>query len=149
MADWAAIKSEYVTSEISQRAIAKKYGVSNGSVSKHAKAEGWDKERETHKETLVNTTKHKVIEKISDMESDIAALKAESRRLLWEVTRDRIKGITEETEAADVRRYVQNYTDMLNSEPQGAQNNAGMSEQIDAARASWREFIEGKDNGTE
>lgn len=149
MADWARIKSEYITSEISQRALAKKYGVSNGAVSKHAKAEGWDAEKETHKETLVNSVKQKAVEKVSDAESDIAALKAESRRLLWEVTRDRIKAITDDTEAADVRRYVQNYTDLLNSEPPEADIAPGEAEQIDAARKSFREFISEVNDGAE
>ena len=119
MADWRKIKTEYITGDVSQRALARKYGVSSGSVSKHARAEDWDAEREAHREAVGSRTKQKAAEKISDAESDIAALKAESRRLLWEVTRDRIKGITKATEAADVRRYVQNYTDLLNSEPQG------------------------------
>ena len=47
MADWAAIKTEYVTGDISQSELSRKYGVSKGSVSKHAKAEQWETDRET------------------------------------------------------------------------------------------------------
>jgi hypothetical protein len=149
VADWAAIKTEYITGDYKDlKALAEAKGLNYGTVRKHSK--GWEQERTEHRNRVGTRTEQKAVEKKSDIESDIAALKAESRRLLWEVTRDRIKGINEETEAADVRRYVQNYTDLLNSEPQDAQNNAGMGEQIDAARASWREFIEeGQNNGTE
>lgn len=140
MADWRKIKTEYITGDVSQRALARKYGVSSGSVSKHARAEDWDAEREAHREAVGSRTKQKTIEKISDAESDIAALKAESRRLLWEVTRDRIKGITKATEAADVRRYVQNYTDLLNSEPQGTGADEPQNNLFDQLEASLNEL---------
>ena len=142
MADWAAIKTEYVTGDISQSELSRKYGVSKGSVSKHAKAEQWETDRETYRETIRNLTKQKTAEKISSAESDIAALKAESRRLLWEVTRDRIKGIEDDTEAADVRRYVQNYSDLLSSEPESADSKADESPFELPARVVGEAFVQ-------
>lgn len=41
MADWNKIRKEYIKTNISQRALAKKYGVCEKSVAKRSKAEGW------------------------------------------------------------------------------------------------------------
>ena len=136
MADWRKIKTEYITGDVSLRALAEKSGVSFSQLGKRAAAEKWKEQREKQRNKTETKAKQKAAEKISDAESDIAALKAESRRLLWEVTRDRIKGITKATEAADVRRYVQNYTDLLNSEPQGTGADEPQNNLFDQLEAS-------------
>ncbi len=41
MTDWAAIKTEYLTTKISYRALAQKYGVSMSAISKRAAEEKW------------------------------------------------------------------------------------------------------------
>lgn len=41
MADWNKIRKEYIKTNISQRALAKKYGISEKAVAKRSKAEGW------------------------------------------------------------------------------------------------------------
>lgn len=140
MADWRKIKTEYITGDVSLRALAEKSGVSFSQLGKRAAAEKWKEQREKQRNKTETKAKQKAVEKISDAESDIAALKAESRRLLWEVTRDRIKGITKATEAADVRRYVQNYTDLLNSEPQGTGADKPQNNLFDQLEASLNEL---------
>ncbi len=140
MADWRKIKTEYITGDVSLRALAEKSGVSFSQLGKRAAAEKWKEQREKQRNKTETKAKQKAAEKISDAESDIAALKAESRRLLWEVTRDRIKGITKATEAADVRRYVQNYTDLLNSEPQGTGADEPQNNLFDQLEASLNEL---------
>lgn len=47
--DWEEIKKEYVTTDVSQRQLAKNYGVSIVALNSHAKAENWMKQREDYK----------------------------------------------------------------------------------------------------
>lgn len=47
--DWEAIKTEYVTSDISQRALIEKYKVNNVDLAKHSKNEKWVEERKKYK----------------------------------------------------------------------------------------------------
>lgn len=52
--DWKAIKHEYVTNpDTSLRKIAKKYGVSETTIYKRSKAEGWFATRKEHQEKVV------------------------------------------------------------------------------------------------
>lgn len=47
--DWDAIKTEYVTTDISQRALIEKYKVNNVDLAKHSKNEKWVEERKKYK----------------------------------------------------------------------------------------------------
>lgn len=70
MADWNAIRQEYITDESSSyRKLAQKYGVSLGAVTRHSQAEDWQGLREQVK----NDTITKSVEKISDEQSEIQA----------------------------------------------------------------------------
>ena len=63
MADWNAIRQEYITDESSSyRKLAQKYGVSLGAITRHSQAEGWQDLREQVK----NETITKSVEKISE-----------------------------------------------------------------------------------
>ncbi len=44
--DWNDLKAEYVSTNISQRKLAQKYGVSPTQIAKHSKRDGWVKLRE-------------------------------------------------------------------------------------------------------
>lgn len=50
MTDWIAIKKEYLSGNISQEALAKKYGVNRATVSTRAKKENWVKQREAYRD---------------------------------------------------------------------------------------------------
>ena len=50
MADWVKIKTEYITTQISQRALAEKYGVTKSVLSKKAVGEGWAKQRQDYRD---------------------------------------------------------------------------------------------------
>lgn len=69
MADWQAIKTEYITTDTSYRKLAQKHGVSYQTICHRSKEEGWIAEREHHK----NTTFTKTLEKISQQEANRAA----------------------------------------------------------------------------
>ena len=66
MADWQAIKTEYITTDTSYRKLAQKYGVSYQAICHRSKEEGWIEKREQH----MNKTVSKAIDKISTKKAD-------------------------------------------------------------------------------
>lgn len=69
MADWKAIKTEYITTDTSYRKLAEKYGVSRIQIGNVGKKEGWVELRRQHlAKTLART-----IDAISDKQVDRAA----------------------------------------------------------------------------
>lgn len=69
MADWAAIKTEYITTDTSYRKLAQKYGVNHTNVAKKAKAESWVEQRKQY----ASKQQAKTLEKISQQEANRAA----------------------------------------------------------------------------
>ena len=69
MADWQAIKTEYITTDTSYRKLAQKYGVNYQAICHRSKDEGWIEQREQYK----NSTITKTLEKISQQEANRAA----------------------------------------------------------------------------
>lgn len=56
MADWQAIKTEYITTDTSYRKLAQKYGVNTTNIAKRASSEGWVEQRKQNaNETLSKT----------------------------------------------------------------------------------------------
>ena len=68
MADWKAIKTEYITTDTSYRKLAEKYGLSYAVIGKRAKKENWTDDR---KQWIDNTTT-KTLDAISDSEVSTA-----------------------------------------------------------------------------
>lgn len=68
-ADWAAIKTEYITTNTSYRKLAQKYGVSTTQICNVGKDEKWVEQREQ----FLNKTTAKTIEIISQQEAARAA----------------------------------------------------------------------------
>lgn len=62
MADWVIIKNEYISTQISTRDLAKKYGVSHSQVARRSSREKWAKQRET----LRNETETLCIQKTAE-----------------------------------------------------------------------------------
>ena len=69
MADWQAIKTEYITTDTSYRKLAQKHGVNVTNIAKKASSEGWVEQRKQY----ANKTQAKTIEKISQQEANRAA----------------------------------------------------------------------------
>ena len=67
--DWAAIKTEYITTDTSYRKLAQKYGVSTTQICTVGRDEKWVEQREQY----LNKTVAKTIEKISNQEANRAA----------------------------------------------------------------------------
>ena len=69
MADWQAIKTEYITTDTSYRKLAQKYDVHYKVISDRGKKDGWVELRSQHRaKTLTDT-----LDKISEKESERAA----------------------------------------------------------------------------
>lgn len=64
--NWDDIKTEYITTKISQRALAKKYGISAGKIAEHCKRGKWVEQRERYR----SRTFAKTLEKTSNKEAD-------------------------------------------------------------------------------
>ena len=65
--NWSKIKTAYVTSEMSQREVAKKYGVSESQLAVRASNEGWVQLRREHRRKVEEKAKQKAAEKKADM----------------------------------------------------------------------------------
>jgi hypothetical protein len=74
--NWDAIRAEYIGGGISQRKLAAKHGVNEGTLLQKAHDEGWAKARESaHNESII-----KAKQKTAETASDNAALAAEIKR---------------------------------------------------------------------
>lgn len=69
MADWQAIKTEYITTQTSYRKLAQKYGINVTTIAKTAGADGWVEARNQY----ATETQAKTLEKISKQEANRAA----------------------------------------------------------------------------
>ena len=69
MADWQAIKTEYITTDTSYRKLAQKYGVSTTQICNVGRDEKWVEQREQY----LNKTTAKTLEIISKQEANRAA----------------------------------------------------------------------------
>ena len=61
--DWLKIKTEYITTDISYRGLAEKYGVSKSQIYKVGGEEGWVELREQHRSKVVAKSVKKIEEK--------------------------------------------------------------------------------------
>lgn len=68
--DWIKIKTEYETTNISQRKIADKYGVSYNTLKDKSKRESWVKSKKDIHLKIIAKTQQKTVEKISKKNSD-------------------------------------------------------------------------------
>jgi hypothetical protein len=50
MTDWAKIKKEYISGNVSQQALCKKYGISTTQIADKSKKENWVKQREAYRD---------------------------------------------------------------------------------------------------
>ena len=69
MADWQAIKTEYITTDTSYRKLAQKHGIHYKVISERGKNEGWVELRSQYRDKTLTDS----LDKISKKESDRAA----------------------------------------------------------------------------
>lgn len=66
MADWQAIKTEYITTDTSYRKLAQKHGVRYATLQARAKEEKWTELRDQHRTRTVSKTLTKISNKQAD-----------------------------------------------------------------------------------
>lgn len=94
--DWKAIKTEYITTSISQRELAKKRGVSMSTLRRNAQKQGWYEAKKKYQSRVVQ----KAVQKIETKESNLLA-----RELS---VADKITGVLEKTfkDANQFQRHI-------------------------------------------
>lgn len=117
MADWNALKVEYITNEISFHKLGEEHGVSPSTIRDRARREGWKDEKQRYSSEVAQ----QAIEKIKNTESDVAAIKAEMHVLWWQRQKAALDSlIAEEAKtgrnSADARRELQNFVSLLTLE---------------------------------
>ena len=120
MADWQAIKTEYLTTQTSYRKLAEKYGVDQATVARRAKKEDWVSKRQHH----ADKTQAKLLTADIDQKVDRVT------RLL--TVADRLLEKLEESMESDMRATsIKNYSDALKNikDIQMIRSDADMAEQ--------------------
>lgn len=108
--DWLRIKTEYINGDISYRDLAKKWSVPFPTLRDRASRESWRESKEQQRDKVVIQTAQKTADKISDNESEIAAIKSRIRLKIYQELETRLNANA--VDGADFRRLVQNYKDM-------------------------------------
>lgn len=68
--DWLKIKTEYVTTQISTRDLAKKHGLSHSQIARRSSKEGWASLRETARNETETLCVQKTIQAVSAFQAD-------------------------------------------------------------------------------
>ena len=89
MADWQAIKTEYITTDTSYRKLAQKYGVNATNIAKRASKEKWVEERNKNATKTLSKTLNAIGNKQAERTAKLIGV---SDLLL-----DRIKSLIEDT----------------------------------------------------
>ena len=76
--DWNAIRAEYIGGGVSQRELAAKYGVKEGTLLKRANAEGWADAREKARNKSIT----RIEQRVANAAADNATLAADIKRRL-------------------------------------------------------------------
>lgn len=109
--DWLKIKTEYINGNVTQRELAKKYGVTLRQISNHATAENWVTEREQFRDKISAEIQQETADKIVDAESEVLAIKSRLKLKMYQQIEKRMETV-DDLEGQEFRRLVQNYKDM-------------------------------------
>ena len=97
--NWRKIKAEYISGQISQRDLAKKYGIGASTLMRRASKEGWTKKREqAERKTLA-----KIEQKTAETVSDNAVLLERAKTGLLRLACDMIDAYPD-VKAAEIKR---------------------------------------------
>lgn len=89
MADWQAIKTEYITTDTSYRELSQKFGVHYTNIAKRAKKENWQQMRQQQ----ANTTQTKMVQAVERKKVDRAAKILDVSDLLLQKVKERIEAL--------------------------------------------------------
>ena len=111
--DWLTIRNDYINGGGSYRELAEKYGIKFSVLKDIAVKEGWAKTKKEHTNKVRTKTEQKTAEKISDNQSEIAAIRSRIELNIFRQLEDRLSA--QELDGQDFRRLVQSYVDMKDS----------------------------------
>lgn len=109
-ADWLTIRTDYINGGGSYRQLAEKYGVPFSTLRDKATKGKWKKAKDEHWNNVVKETEQKTKEKISESESEIAAIHSRLRLKIMQQLETRLD--IEDVDGMEFRRLVQSYKDM-------------------------------------
>jgi transcriptional regulator with XRE-family HTH domain len=69
--DYTSLEREYVFGEVSQRELAKREGISNGTLSEYARNHEWDSKRDNYRNKLAVRVTDKTVEKVADEQAKV------------------------------------------------------------------------------
>ena len=118
MADWKAIKTEYITTDTSYRKLAQKYGVTYTNIGIRSRKEGWPELREQHNAKTITKTMNAIA---SQQASRAARLQTVADKLLTKVEQLVDEGeelLTDTSTMRDIARVLKDIKDiqMIRSE---------------------------------
>jgi len=105
MADWKAIKAEYITTDTSYRKLSEKYGISRIQIGNVGKKEGWVQLRGQY----LAKTLSKTIDAISDKQAERAAKLVSVADILLE----KVRGLIENGEALKDTQSIKHISGVL------------------------------------
>lgn len=141
MIDWKTIETEYVTTDISHRQLAEKYGIGRSRLSQYASKEKWKEKRDKHRAKTVT----KAVNAIGAKQAEMAAKLYGAGGLLL----DRVKLLLEDnpelladtSSMKDVSVVLKNLKDLMS-----VKSDADMREQEARIEKLRKEAMSDKDN---
>ena len=112
MADWQAIKTEYITTNTSYRKLAQKYGLSYNAIGNRSRDEKWQELRDQH---LTNTMTKTMNAVASQQANRADRLQAVADKLLTKVERligDEEETLTDTSTMRDISRILKDLKDI-------------------------------------
>lgn len=109
--DWINIKNEYISTNISYRKLAEKYGVSRSNLEKRAKTEKWADCRKQQHGKIEEETQHQTADKIAETNADYIKELIEMSGLTISATKKAISQLESTYEDGEVKKtgYVNTY----------------------------------------
>ena len=112
MADWQAIKTEYITTDTSYRKLAQKYGVTYNNIGIRSRKEGWSELREQHNAKTMTKAMNAIA---SQQASRAARLQNVADKLLTKIERlieDDEELLADTSSMRDISRILKDLKDI-------------------------------------
>jgi hypothetical protein len=113
MIDWKTIETEYVTTDISHRQLAEKYGICRSTISKKATDDKWSEKRDKHRANTVSKTVNAIGTKQAEMAAKlygVGGLLLDRVKLLLE---DKPELLADTSSMKDVSVVLKNLKDLM------------------------------------
>lgn len=113
MIDWKTIETEYVTTEISHRGLAEKYGICRSTICKKAAEDKWSDKRKEHRARMVTKAVNAIGTKQAEMAAKlygVGGLLLDRVKLLLE---DSPELLADTSQMKDVSVVLKNLKDLL------------------------------------